>query len=291
MWGKMFKRNFVILVVVLFSVSIFTSCSVSEQSEDDLIQGISYYISFSEGDDTNSGDNPDQPWKTFANASKMIFNPGDKVLLKRGDVWDNNKIYVISEHYSGTPVIVSSYGEGENPQVSKSSITAGYVRFDRENIDLTEDIVVETETDPNEHLKWYESTGEIPISHGKKVTTSNEHIDYSGSLAVDGDMETFWCTEDSMFPSWLKVDLGESYNISKINQHFYTPDNWKYIIEVSEDDENYSIIVDESEDGITGHDHTHEVDAVGRYVRITIIMSNGNWATSKEFRIYGSTLS
>ncbi|RLD76880.1 MAG: hypothetical protein DRJ07_15570 [Bacteroidetes bacterium] len=75
-----------------------------------------YYISSSIGDDNNNGISAATPWKTFTKIQAFSFSPGDNILLKKGDVWNQTfKIYS-----AGTviqPIVVSSYGTGEMPIV------------------------------------------------------------------------------------------------------------------------------------------------------------------------------
>ncbi len=72
--------------------------------------GTTYYISSSEGNDENDGLSAKSPWKSFKNIRDMRFTEGDKILLKRGDEW-NETLYI---HANGTErnwVLVSGYGD------------------------------------------------------------------------------------------------------------------------------------------------------------------------------------
>jgi hypothetical protein len=58
------------------------------------LQAATYYVSSSIGDDRNNGKSQQTPWKYHPWMSKAsgvagnaILQPGDKVRLKRGDVW------------------------------------------------------------------------------------------------------------------------------------------------------------------------------------------------------------
>lgn len=75
-----------------------------------------YYVSSSIGDDNNDGISASTPWKTFAKIQAFSFSPGDKILLKKGDIWHQTfKLY--SAGTVAQPIIVSSYGTGEMPIV------------------------------------------------------------------------------------------------------------------------------------------------------------------------------
>ena len=49
-----------------------------------------YYVSSSTGDDANAGTSTSVPWKTIAHVNGQTFQPGDSILFKRGDVWNES---------------------------------------------------------------------------------------------------------------------------------------------------------------------------------------------------------
>jgi hypothetical protein len=124
-----------------------------------------------------------------------------------------------------------------------------------------------------------------------KSVSSSSSGDVPGNettKAVDGNINTFWSTNGSVFPASLTVDLGSVYEIYKISQIFNNSDTWKFRIETSKDNTNWTIISDSTIDGVTGTLFTCDYDINARYVRLTVTESGGNWATSKEFEILGS---
>ncbi len=70
-----------------------------------------YYVS-STGDDSNSGTAETSPWKSVAkvNRSSSAFNPGDRVLFKRGDTWHEG-LRLSSSGSDANPIIVGAYGD------------------------------------------------------------------------------------------------------------------------------------------------------------------------------------
>jgi len=76
-----------------------------------------YYVSSSSGNDANSGTSVSAPIKTLSRVSSLALNPGDQVLLKKGDTFTGS----ISISHSGSVVdtiLFSSYGVGSNPILS-----------------------------------------------------------------------------------------------------------------------------------------------------------------------------
>ena len=81
-----------------------------------------YYVSQSSGNDSWTGEAPTPegtrgPWKTLERASVDCV-PGDRILLKCGDTWDEE----LHPKGSGTPtnpITIGSYGEGKKPVIDR----------------------------------------------------------------------------------------------------------------------------------------------------------------------------
>ncbi|MFC8304048.1 right-handed parallel beta-helix repeat-containing protein [Specibacter sp. NPDC057265] len=78
-----------------------------------------YYIDSAAGSDTNVGTSPELPWRSLAKANRN-FHPGDKILLKRGSVFDGEAA-VLQFTGSGTaqePIMVGAFGDGARPRLN-----------------------------------------------------------------------------------------------------------------------------------------------------------------------------
>jgi len=74
--------------------------------------GTTYYVSQG-GSDDNDGRSPGAPWRTLAKVNASAIQPGDSVLLRRGDSWREQLI-----PHSGSEdgyVAYGAYGEGDKP--------------------------------------------------------------------------------------------------------------------------------------------------------------------------------
>lgn len=100
---RMLKRD----ILLSFILVTLLCSSVKAEAND---QGTTYYISNSEGDDLNVGTKQESPWKSFANVNNMVLQPGDSVLLKRGDTW-NERLEIMGTGHEDEIIKVSSYGE------------------------------------------------------------------------------------------------------------------------------------------------------------------------------------
>src|ERR1700735_4017125 len=76
-----------------------------------------YYVSSSTGNDANSATSAAAPWQTIANVNGQTFQPGDSVLFKRGDVW-NESLIPPSSGSSGNPITFDAYGTGAPPNLT-----------------------------------------------------------------------------------------------------------------------------------------------------------------------------
>jgi len=76
-----------------------------------------YYVSSSTGNDANSGSSSSTPWQTIAHVNGRSFQPGDSILFKRGDVW-NESLAPASSGSSGNPITFDAYGSGAAPNLT-----------------------------------------------------------------------------------------------------------------------------------------------------------------------------
>jgi hypothetical protein len=76
-----------------------------------------YYVSSSTGNDANSGTSSSAAWQTIAHVNGQSFNPGDSILFKRGDVW-NESLAPASSGTSGNPITFDAYGAGAAPNLT-----------------------------------------------------------------------------------------------------------------------------------------------------------------------------
>jgi hypothetical protein len=76
-----------------------------------------YYVSSSSGSDGNNGTSTSTAWQTIAHVNAQTFQPGDSILFKRGDVW-NESLVPPSSGSSGNPIVFDAYGTGPAPNLT-----------------------------------------------------------------------------------------------------------------------------------------------------------------------------
>jgi len=82
-----------------------------------------YYVSQSTGNDNWTGlaespGNGTGPWKTLAKASAAALAPGDMLLLKCGDTW-NEELRPQGEGTPQKPIVIAAYGQGPKPVIDR----------------------------------------------------------------------------------------------------------------------------------------------------------------------------
>ena len=78
-------------------------------------EGTAYYISSSLGSDENDGLSEATPWKSFAHIEAMNLKPGDRVLLRRGDIW-HERLTIRGSGRKDAWIFVGSYGDTADPK-------------------------------------------------------------------------------------------------------------------------------------------------------------------------------
>ena len=126
---------------------------------------------------------------------------------------------------------------------------------------------------------------------GKIVWASSIQNDNNPQNAIDGDSTTRWVAENDTFPQNITVDLGDVCDLGTLMIDWYTKGNryYAYLIEVSEDGENYVTVANCIENKITGTTRDDLRTATARYVRIIVLscsQKNG-YASIFEMRLGG----
>jgi hypothetical protein len=99
--------SLMIILVLVTGVYAFTS----EGAEEEM--GNTYYVDATKGTDSNDGLSPEKAWRTIDKANSARLNPGDSVLLKRGEVW-REQLVPQSGDETGY-ITYGAYGDGDKP--------------------------------------------------------------------------------------------------------------------------------------------------------------------------------
>lgn len=73
--------------------------------------GTDYFLDATKGSDTASGTSPKKAWRTLAKANATTFRPGDRILLKAGEQWQDEQLWPKGAGSKGKPITISAYGD------------------------------------------------------------------------------------------------------------------------------------------------------------------------------------
>jgi aryl-phospho-beta-D-glucosidase BglC (GH1 family) len=127
------------------------------------------------------------------------------------------------------------------------------------------------------------------IALNKNVMVSSvEGSGFEGNYAVDGNTATRWSATLYVDPQWITVDLGGSYNISRIKFVWEAAYAKDYLVQVSSDNSNWTTIKNITGNTSLTNDHTG-LSATGRYVRMYGTARGSAYGYSiYELEVYGT---
>ena len=68
-----------------------------------------YYVSSSQGNDSNDGLSIQAPFQTIEKLNSMQFNAGDSIYLKSGDYWEG-MLWIKGSGSLTQPIVIDVYG-------------------------------------------------------------------------------------------------------------------------------------------------------------------------------------
>lgn len=137
----------------------------------------SYYVDSEKGNDFSDGKTPETAWQTLDRVEQFEFSYGDRILLKRGSVFEGGlSLNNISGDFS-----VSAYGNGEIPKILSGE--TGISLNKCKDVDISDVEIV---------LKIYKGNGYgIIAENSENITVSNSVlrcIEFGGkTFAADGN--------------------------------------------------------------------------------------------------------
>lgn len=75
-----------------------------------------FYVDASSGSNSNDGLAPERAWRNLLKVNALSFEPGDEILLKRGETWTETLI-VPSSGSDENVIKIGAYGEGDRPVI------------------------------------------------------------------------------------------------------------------------------------------------------------------------------
>lgn len=108
-----------------------------------------YYVDSTSGSDSNLGTSTSTAWKTLAKvyASRSNYQPGDSILLKRGEIWRETFNIANQAGLNGSPITYGAYGIGNAPVIDGENNRTFGVYMDSVTNVTVQDIETKNATD------------------------------------------------------------------------------------------------------------------------------------------------
>ncbi|MDA3824110.1 MAG: right-handed parallel beta-helix repeat-containing protein [Bacteroidales bacterium] len=74
-----------------------------------------YYVDATSGSNDNNGRTEETAWRTVSKINGYSFSPGDSILFKRGETWNEQLLIPSSGSASGGTITFAAYGSGDKP--------------------------------------------------------------------------------------------------------------------------------------------------------------------------------
>ena len=128
------------------------------------------------------------------------------------------------------------------------------------------------------------------LSQGKPVIASSIEDDtLTAGKAVDGSTSTRWASAEGADPQWIRVDLGQPADVSRVKLNWEAAYAKDYRIEVSDNGTTFSTVKRLS-DGNGATDDLTGLQGHGRYVRLVGTKRATRYGYSLwELQVYGTT--
>jgi hypothetical protein len=99
------KQQAIIAIIILLFLTLLTlGKTISSNSiypiGNDASYHFNYYIDAINGSDGNDGISPQTPWRTISKVNSHQFHPGDTILFKREQEWNEISLSGLSSAYS-----------------------------------------------------------------------------------------------------------------------------------------------------------------------------------------------
>jgi uncharacterized repeat protein (TIGR02543 family) len=218
--------------------------------------------SFSNWSGTYSGTNVALTFYMPANAvvETAAFTPNTYTLTATASPSTGGSIVGIGSYTYGAPVTLTAAAA---TGYTFSGWTGTYGSTNATlNFSMPANAVVETAT--------FTQTANLALN---KLATADSQQTSAGNTASkgnDGNSSTRWCANDSRPNHWWKVDLGRTYTLTGTKVVFQYARNYRYKIEVSTDNINWTVVVNKTANTSTAQTRQDSFSqTAGRYVRIT----------------------
>ena len=102
-------------------------------------ESVTYYVSSLNGSSENPGTSEDQAFSSLLEINDITLKPGDKVLLERGSVFENEYLHIKGAGSADEPIIIGCYGDESKPlpQINTNGYGVWHQDYNIDSLDST----------------------------------------------------------------------------------------------------------------------------------------------------------
>jgi beta-galactosidase len=192
---------------------------------------------------------------TFAPDSDIAIRDGQAAIECRAYYSGSTVIRATSPGLPDASLVIQSTGGPEFiAGKTRGSDPLPYVRFEKPMTATTNS-----------------KSNNIVFGRDNPTLASSQASGHPARLANDGAASTFWQAAKADTNAWWQVDLERLLVVQKVRLTFPTDGNHHYKIEVSPDQVQWKVFMDESRANIPGRIEVHSgIETTGRYLRVTL---------------------
>lgn len=219
-----------------------------------------YAVDGSTGTGWVSSPTDNQWWQTDFIEPRLM----NRVKMQWGDTWgETYRLQASIDGLNWKTIYKTVTGAGGEDTATFPSIRARYIRLEG----------IKRSGAGGYDLREFEVYGPVV-----KAWASSEGSSMPAAHAVDANSQTRWSGQ-ATDPQWLVVDFGETRSFDKVRLDWETAYGKSYLIEVSTDNANWSIVGSET-NGDGGIDEVDVGDQEARYLKIYGLRRGTSWGYS-----------
>lgn len=232
----------------------------------------------------------------------------ERKLIGNNSTFDGQSNYAFTIDGTEESSVILASTRWKSDELSKSQYIWLPIEFDDTELDektgaakATMDYYSKLDIDVKTGVVIPDKSSQL-LSEGKPSTASVTQPGYDPSAVNDGDYSTEWKANTSGdWPAWWKVDLGAKYNLNNAQISWYIHNGseavYQYRIWVSDDDVNYTLAIDKTDNKWYGFSDAQLNGIQGRYVKVELVNAKlhnnpNNWYTPQlyEVKVYGDEI-
>lgn len=126
------KKRIITMMMALtvFCSSIIPGTEVKAAAGTEDTAATTYYVSTLHGKDSNDGKSQSKPFYSLQKINELQLNPGDKILLECGSVFQDGYLHLYEQSGSKeAPIVIDQYGQGAMPVIDTNGQGVWYQNY------------------------------------------------------------------------------------------------------------------------------------------------------------------